>query len=65
MSKRHQANRRRTYGRRQHELHERHERRVDRARFELDAHDGAEAHAADPLAFLDARGPRARFDFAD
>jgi hypothetical protein len=28
MSKRHQANRRRTYGRRQHELHERPERSV-------------------------------------
>jgi hypothetical protein len=28
MSKRHQANRRRTYGRRQHELHERTERSV-------------------------------------
>ena len=27
MSKRHQSSRRRTYGRRQHELHERHDRR--------------------------------------
>jgi hypothetical protein len=30
MSKRHNASRRRTYGRRQHELHERLDRRADR-----------------------------------
>lgn len=30
MSKRHQASRRKTYGRRQHEVHERHLRRRDR-----------------------------------
>jgi len=30
MSKRHTANRRRTYGRRQHELHERMDRRTER-----------------------------------
>lgn len=34
MSKRHQANRRRTYGRRQHEVHERSDRV---ARWEVDA----------------------------
>lgn len=30
MSKRHQSNRRKTYGRRQHEVHERRDRRRDR-----------------------------------
>lgn len=32
MSKRHAASRRRTYGRRQHELHERMDRRTERVR---------------------------------
>jgi hypothetical protein len=58
MSKRHQSSRRKAYGRRQHEVRERHER----------AHH-AEAWGsgapADPLAFLDPRAPRLRFMTGD
>ena len=65
MSKRHQANRRRTYGRRQHELHERQDRRIDHGRPEANWADAGDASPADPLAFMDPRTPRLRFDFAD
>ena len=62
MSKRHATNRRRTYGRRQHELHERldrrTERRADRARA------GNEA-GLDPVGYLDARSGEPPFGFAD
>jgi hypothetical protein len=64
MSKRHQASRRRAYGRRQHEVHERHERRVERSRPEVNWAESADAQA-DPLSFLDPRSPRLRFGFAD
>jgi hypothetical protein len=65
VSKRHQNSRRRTYGRRQHEVHERHERRVERGRPEANWAEAADATQADPLAFLDPRTPRLRFGFAD
>jgi hypothetical protein len=39
MSKRHQTSRRRAYGRRQHELHERPDRRADRDRAALERGD--------------------------
>lgn len=62
MSKRHQSSRRRSYGRRQHELHERNSVRrhqpIDQE-IELDAF-GAPT-PGDPLAFLDPRAPRLRF----
>ena len=48
MSKRHQASRRRTYGRRQHELRERVERRHPRDLAEFDLGD---RDAEDPMAF--------------
>jgi hypothetical protein len=64
MSKRHQASRRRAYGRRQHELHERHDRRVERGRPEVNWAESVDAQA-DPLSFLDPRTPRLRFGFAD
>ena len=65
MSKRHNSSRRRSYGRRLHEVHERHDRRIERERPELDwnAHD--DEVQIDPLAFLDPRTPRPRFGFAD
>lgn len=51
MSKRHQASRRRTYGRRQHEIRERHERSGRSIETERDLVEGgfapAEATAAD------------------
>jgi hypothetical protein len=62
VSKRHQSSRRRSYGRRQHELHERNSVRRHRPvdeEVELDAF-GATT-PADPLAFLDPRAPRLRF----
>lgn len=65
MSKRHQSSRRRTYGRRQHEVHERHERRGDRSRPDLNWAVPGDEVQADPLSFLDPRAPRLRFDFAD
>jgi hypothetical protein len=65
MSKRHQASRRKSYGRRQHEVRERHERPVhhDVAGFELDEW-GASA-PSDPFAFVDPRTPRLRFSLGD
>ena len=65
MSKRHQSSRRRTYGRRLHEIHERHERRPERDRLGLDWRSTSDEVEIDPLAFLDPRGPRPRFGFAD
>ena len=64
MSKRHQASRRRAYGRRQHEVHERHERHAERGRPEANWAESADAQA-DPLSFLDPRTPRLRFGFID
>ena len=64
MSKRHNASRRRTYGRRQHELHERVDRRHDRSRADRTGRTGHEA-GLDPVSYLDARANEPRFDFAD
>ena len=65
MSKRHQSHRRKIYGRRQHELHERHERtrHADATVFELD--DWGSAAPSDPLAFVDPRTPRFRYALGD
>jgi hypothetical protein len=51
MSKRHTASRRRTYGRRQHELHERVDRRAERARPERTWRADQEL---EPLGYVDA-----------
>jgi hypothetical protein len=60
MSKRHQSSRRKSYGRRQHEVRERNERptHADAASFELD--EWGAAAPSDPFAFLDPRAPRFR-----
>jgi hypothetical protein len=60
MSKRHQSSRRKSYGRRQHEVRQRHEGATypDAASFELD--EWGAAAPSDPLAFLDPRAPRFR-----
>ena len=65
MSKRHQSSRRKSYGRRQHEVRERHDRTPhhEAAEFELD--DWTAAAPADPLGFLDPRAPRFRFATGD
>lgn len=65
MSKRHNTSRRRTYGRRLHEIHERHERRPERDRPDADWGSSADDLQLDPLAFVDPRTPRSRFGFAD
>ena len=62
MSKRHQSSRRRSYGRRQHELHERQAvRRHHPAEDELELDGFGPSTPSDPLSFLDPRAPRLRF----
>ncbi len=65
MSKRHQNNRRRSYGRRQHELHERRQRDLvpltDNALFD----DLAPAGIADRLGLIDPRSPRVHYALGD
>ncbi|HKB27421.1 MAG TPA: hypothetical protein VKC59_00170 [Candidatus Limnocylindrales bacterium] len=66
MSKRHQSNRRRQYGRRLHEVHERHDRRPERDRLEPGWGAGSEGGGQlGPLTFVDSRAARTRFGFAD
>jgi hypothetical protein len=64
MSKRHSASRRRTYGRRQHEVHERLDRRSDRVRSERSLRTGQEL-GLDPVSFHDAPATDAPYGFAD
>ena len=62
VSKRHQSSRRRSYGRRQHELHERDtSRRHNPLAAELDLDGWDQPAQGDPLAFMDPRAPRLRF----
>ncbi len=62
MSKRHQSSRRRSYGRRQHEVHERESRRLMPETPESGTDDGfGAASQTDPFAFMDPRAPRLRF----
>jgi hypothetical protein len=66
VSKRHQSSRRRSYGRRQHELHERQGvRRHNPAETDLEVDGFDRSPQADPLAFLDPRTPRLRFALGD
>jgi hypothetical protein len=65
VSKRHQSSRRRSYGRRQHELHEREVRRHMPISEELELDGFGGSAQADPLAFLDPRTPRLRFRLGD
>ena len=61
MSKRHQSSRRRSYGRRQHEVYERETRRHFPEPPEIRAEDGGVGSPSDPFAFMDPRLPRLRF----
>jgi hypothetical protein len=61
VSKRHQSSRRRSYGRRQHELHERESRRHFPEAPEFADDDPAATSAPDPFAFMDPRTPRLRY----
>jgi hypothetical protein len=62
MSRRNQSNRRKSYGRRQHELRERHDRRQVPEGFELELDAWTSSAQVDPLGFVDPR--RARLHFA-
>lgn len=64
MSKRHNSSRRRTYGRRQHELHERLDRRTERTRVDRLGRPGHDL-GLDPLHYLDAPTAEPPFGFAD
>ena len=64
MSK-HKSTRRRTYGRRQHELHERSDRRLERGRIDGDWADQLDSLEIDPLAFMDPRALRVRYGYSD
>jgi len=65
MSKRHQSSRRKTYGRRQHEVRERHDRGQHGESFDFDLGEWGSAPSVDPFAFLDPRAPRIRFALGD
>ncbi len=66
MSKRHQSSRRRSYGRRQHELHEREgTRRQGQMSEELELDGFGASGQTDPLAFHDPRAPRIRFTIGE
>jgi hypothetical protein len=58
VSKRHQSNRRKSYGRRQHELYERRQRDPQPDGLELGLDDLASPGVADRFSFLDPRTPR-------
>ena len=64
MSKRHSASRRRTYGRRQHELHERMDRRTERTRTDRAWRAGSEP-GLDPVSYLDAPSTDSPYGYAD
>jgi hypothetical protein len=65
VSKRHQATRRRVYGRRQHELHQRPDRRAEHGRSDVDWTGQLDVFEIDPFAFVDPRSARARYGFGD
>ena len=65
MSKRHQSSRRKSYGRRLHEVRERHDRAPHHEDFELELDAWGPGAPSDPFAFLDPRRPRIRFASAD
>jgi hypothetical protein len=65
MGKRHQASRRKTYGRRQHEVRERNDRGQHAEGFELELGDWGSTGQSDPLGFLDQPSPRIRFALGD
>jgi hypothetical protein len=64
MSKRHNASRRRTYGRRQHELHERVDRRTERTRTDRAWRTGNDL-GLDPVSYLDTPAAEPPFGYAD
>lgn len=65
MSKRNQSSRRKSYGRRLHEVRERTDREQHPESFELEHEEWGPSAPVDPLTFLDPRSPRLRFFGAD
>lgn len=65
MSKRHQTSRRKAYGRRQHEVRERHERGRHAELPDLEVDEWGSGSPTDPLTFVDPRAPRFRFAIGD
>ncbi len=65
MSKRHQSSRRKTYGRRQHEVRECHDRGQQVEGFEFELGTWGPVVQGDPLGFMDPRTPSIRFALAD
>ena len=65
MSKRHTSSRRKTYGRRQHEVRERQDRGQQAEGYEFELGEWGAAGQADPLGFLDPRSTRIRFALGD
>ena len=65
MSKRHQSNRRKSYGRRQHEITERRQREVAPDSLEGGIDDLGPTALSDRFAFLDPRTSRLHFALGD
>jgi hypothetical protein len=65
MSKRHHTSRRKAYGRRQHEVRERHDRTQHAEASAYEREDWGSGAPSDPLSFLDPRSPRFRFAIGD
>jgi hypothetical protein len=65
VSKRHQSSRRKSYGRRQHEVAERRTREHEPESYEAVLDDLGPTALADRLAFLDPRPPRLYFSMGD
>jgi hypothetical protein len=65
VSKRHQSNRRKNYGRRQHELAERRQRDHVAVELDLGFDDLGPAGIADRMSFLDPRTPRLHYALGD
>ena len=65
MNKRHQSSRRKSYGRRQHEVRERHDRSQNHDGLPFEQDEWGSPAPADPLTFLDPRLPRYRFAHGD
>ena len=65
MSKGHHNRRRKAYGRRQHEVHERHDRSQHAEASAFDQEQWGSGAPSDPLSFLDPRTPRFRFAIGD
>jgi hypothetical protein len=65
VSKRHQSSRRKSYGRRQHELAERRGRELALEPFEAELDELGSNALADRFVFLDPRAPRLYFSMGD